>query len=104
MSRIADIAVTRTRCQDIVLVCGKCTRKLHGGFGKKAKKKLADELRAELRDAGRKREVRIVETGCLSLCPKGAVTILCSRRSGELLAIPAGTDIHDVCDLIPPQA
>jgi predicted metal-binding protein len=103
MRRIDPIAVTRTRCQDIVLVCGKCTRKLHGGFGKKAKKNLADELRSELRDAGRKREVRVVETGCLSLCPKHAVTILCSRRPGELLAISAGSDVQDVCDLIPPQ-
>lgn len=77
--------------QQIVIVCAKCTRKLDGGFGKKRKHTLRSFLRRALRDAGRRREVRVVETECFGLCPKHAVTMVTSRAPGELVAIPEGT-------------
>lgn len=74
------------------MVCGKCSRKLHGGFGKKGKHGLAEVLKDALKAAGRRREVRVVEVGCLGLCPKRAVTAVSSARPGQVLAVPGGAD------------
>lgn len=78
--------------RNIAMVCGKCSRKLRGGFGKKGKHDLADVLRGALKEAGRRRELRVVEVGCLGLCPKRAVTAVSSIQPAQVLAIPAGTD------------
>lgn len=77
--------------RSFVLVCGKCSRKLDGGFGKKGKHALDDALRGILKAAGR-RELRVVKTGCLGLCPKRAVTVAWAGRPGELMAVPEGTE------------
>ena len=82
--------------RDVVLVCGKCSRKLDGGFGPKGKQKLAKALKAGLKEAGRRREVRVVEVGCLSLCPKRAVTMVSAARPGQVWAVPEGTDVAAV--------
>lgn len=76
----------------VVLVCRKCSRKLGGGFGKKGKHALADVLEDALAGVGRGRDVLVVETDCLDICPKRAVTVLCADRPGEVLAVPAGAD------------
>lgn len=76
----------------VVLVCRKCSRKLDGGFGKKGKHALADALEDALDDAGRGRDVLVVETDCLGICPKRAVAVLRADRPGEALAVPAGAD------------
>ena len=62
--------------QTIILLCGKCARKLDGGFGPKAKDMLRETLRAELKARGGRREVRIIETRCLGICPKKAVSAI----------------------------
>lgn len=77
--------------RSFVLVCGKCSRKLDGGFGKKRRHALDDTLRGALKAAGR-RELRVVKTGCLGLCPKRAVTVAWAGRPGELMAVAEGTD------------
>ncbi len=41
---------------------------------------------------GRQRDVRVFETGCLGICPKGGVTALNATRPGMIHVIPAGTD------------
>jgi len=92
MSESPAIDVTPTPWREIVLVCRKCTRRLDGGFGKKRREPLRSELKAALRAAGHRREVRVIETGCLGLCPKGAVTVAIASRPGELLAVPQGTE------------
>lgn len=78
--------------QSVVLVCRKCTRKLDGGFGKKGKHSLADALEDALHDAGRRRDVRVVETDCLDICPKRAVALVCTARPHEVLLVPEGAD------------
>lgn len=85
--------------RSFVLVCGKCSRKLDGGFGRKGKHKLDDVLRDALKSAGR-REVRVVRTGCLGLCPKRAVTVAWSAQPGELMAVPEGADPDTVLALL----
>lgn len=80
----------------VVLVCRKCTRKLDGGFGKKGKHALADVLEDALHDVGRRREVRVVETDCLDICPKRAVAVVCAARPSEVLTVPEGADPADL--------
>ena len=86
------IEATPAPWRDMLLLCGKCSRKLDGGFGKKDKHDLKDVLRDALKSAGRRREVRVLEVGCLGLCPKRAVTAISSARPGEVLVVPQGTD------------
>ncbi|VXC91466.1 (2Fe-2S) ferredoxin domain-containing protein [Sphingomonas sp. 8AM] len=77
-----------------VLVCGKCSKKLGGGFGAKGKTSLAKALRAEPGfGKGRKAAVGVVEVKCLGICPKGAVTIVDSRTPGCWRIVPAGVDV-----------
>ncbi|MES2337557.1 MAG: (2Fe-2S) ferredoxin domain-containing protein [Pseudomonadota bacterium] len=86
----------RSEWQDVVLVCGKCSKKLDGGFGAKGRTSLAKALRSALKlGKGRKATAGIVETKCLGVCPKRAVVV---ARSGDWLVVPAGTDIARVTD------
>ncbi len=80
----------------MLLVCGKCSRKLHGGFGAKREDTLRTALGAALKQRGRRREVRIVETRCMGICPKKAVTALNASHPGHLLTVPKGTDAAEV--------
>ncbi len=90
--------------REVAMVCGKCSRKLHGGFGPKGKQKLAKALKAGLKEAGRRREVRVVEVGCLGLCPKRAVTAVSSAQPGQVLAVPGGADAAQVLARLSPAA
>ena len=89
---VAGLDPIRAPWDGIVLVCRKCSKKLGGGFGPKGKQGLAKALRAELKDTGRRRAVRVVEVGCLSLCPKGAVTVAGAAHPGAVLAVPGRTE------------
>ena len=86
------------------MVCGKCSRKLRGGFGKKRKQDLVQALKGALKEAGRRRELRVVEVGCLGLCPKRAVTAVTSAQPAAVLAIPEGMDPALVLARLSPAA
>jgi predicted metal-binding protein len=81
-----------TPWRTVVVVCRKCGKKLGGGFGRKGKESLLDVLRQALRDAGRRRDVRICETSCLGLCPKHGVTAFNATTPGIIHVLPAGMD------------
>ena len=87
MSRDAAIRVLPSKWGPTALVCRKCGKKLHGGFGRKEKHGLADALEDHLKDSGRRRAARVIETGCLGICPKGAVAVALSDR---VLVVQAG--------------
>jgi hypothetical protein len=76
----------------VVVVCRKCGKKLDGGFGRKRKDSLRTLLRETLRSGDRRRDVRICETSCLGVCPKGGVTALNATRPGTIHVIPAGSE------------
>jgi hypothetical protein len=81
----------------IVLVCGKCSKKVGGGFGKKGRTPLAKALRAlDGFGKGRKSEVQVTETKCLGLCPKGAVTVVDPRDPLKWLVVEPGEDMAEV--------
>ncbi len=84
-----------TPWKTVLLLCGKCARKLDGGFGQKGKDTLRAALRAEIRERGHGRDVRIVETRCMGLCPKKAVTALNASCPQRILTIPRRTDAAD---------
>ena len=85
-----------TPWKNVVLLCGKCSKKLDGGFGPKRKQTLRSVLREALKATNRRREIRILETRCMGLCPKKAITALNATHPGNLLTIPEGTAIEQV--------
>jgi hypothetical protein len=84
----------------VILLCGKCARKMDGGFGHKGRDTLKQALRTELTARGRRREVRIMETRCLGVCPKKAVTAINASAPGVIVTIPRKTAPGAALDLI----
>lgn len=79
-----------------VLVCGKCSKKVGGGFGKDGRVSLVKALRKDLRlKKGRKAALGVVETKCLGLCPKDAVAVV-GADAARWHVVPAGTDLDVV--------
>jgi predicted metal-binding protein len=77
-----------------VLVCRKCSKKLHGGFGPKGDERLAKALRRQLKlGKGRKAAAGVIEVDCLDICPKGAVTVINGSESREWLLVRPGADM-----------
>ncbi|SFP75293.1 hypothetical protein [Sphingomonas rubra] len=79
----------------VTLVCGKCSRKLDGGFGTDGDERLAKLLRKRA-GKGKRAVAGVVETGCLKLCPKNAVAVIDASRPGEWLVVPAGEPVDAV--------
>ena len=87
----------RSEWRTVALVCGKCTRKVGGGFGPKGNTPLAKALRKWTGGGkGRKAHAGVVEVPCLKICPKHAVTVVDAARPGEWLIVDAGTPVGDV--------
>ncbi len=83
-----------SRWAGAVLVCGKCTKKIDGGFGPKGRQSLVKALRAEPGfGKARKAEVGVVETRCLGVCPKRAVVLVDTRRPARWRIVEAGADV-----------
>ena len=98
-----------TKAKRLIAVCGKCGRKIGGGFGPECDKALAKILRRALVDAkGKRATVRIVETRCLDICPKRAIAVIDSDRPGQVMIVPAGTSVDQIVSrlsaiqLVPP--
>ena len=82
-----------------VLVCGKCTRKVGGGFGAKGKRGLAKELRAQPGfGKGRKAAIGVVETRCLGICPGRAVVLVDTRHPRRWRLVRPGADVAALAD------
>ena len=92
-----SIKALAARSTSLVAVCRKCGKKLGGGFGPKGKASLAKALQRELvLGKGKRARVRVVETGCLKYCPKGAVVVLRGGVPGEVLIVPRETPVLEV--------
>ncbi len=84
----------RARWSGAVLVCGKCSKKLNGGFGDKGCTPLAKALRGEPGfGKGRKADVGVVETKCLGICPKRAVVVVDTRVPDRWRIVAEGADV-----------
>ena len=89
------IHTRQTPWNAVILVCGKCSRKLNGGYGSRGKATLRTALKEELKHRGYKRGVRIVETKCFGVCPKKAVVALNASAPARLLTIPRGVEVGE---------
>lgn len=86
-----------TPATSLVAICAKCGKKLGGGFGADGDRSLGKALRRALDLPKPKRaRVRIVETRCLKLCPKGAVAVIHDSDPGSILIVAAGTPVDAV--------
>ena len=95
----------RSDWQGAILVCGKCSKKIDGGFGKKGRTSLAKALRKVMAlGKGRKARGGVVETRCLGVCPKRAVVVIDTRAPDRWLIVPAGADAQSVRDQIDARA
>ncbi|WP_380779081.1 (2Fe-2S) ferredoxin domain-containing protein [Sphingomonas sp. R86520] len=95
------IRVLASRWQGSVLVCGKCSKKLDGGFGEKRRTPLAKLLRHALGlKKGRKAERGVVEVKCLGVCPKNAVMMIDGARPDRWMLVPAGADVDEVVAIL----
>lgn len=91
------LRTVRSDWSNTILVCKKCSKKLGGGFGAKAKTGLAKALRSELGVAkGRKGTLGIIEVKCLGVCPKGAVTVVNGATPGEWMLVREGLPVAAV--------
>lgn len=80
-----------------LLVCGKCSRKVGGGFGRKGRTPLAKALRRELGvGKGRKARIGVTEVKCLGLCPKRAVTLVDTGDLGRWRLVTPGENAGEV--------
>jgi predicted metal-binding protein len=100
VNRKREIRASPTPWQSIILLCGKCARKLDGGYGPKKDSTLRSALRMALKDAGHRRDVRIIETRCLGICPKKAVTAVNASRPGTIFVIPVSTPPAEALEAI----
>ncbi len=94
--------IARTRWREVILVCRKCQKKLDrktdGGFGpdgdQTLKKALKRYLKPDFRvGKGRKAEVAVLQTGCLDICPKGAVAAVNAARPEAVQILAPGVDL-----------
>lgn len=83
----------RSNWAGALLVCGKCSRRMEGGFGPKGKAPLAKYLRKAFGLKGRKAPLGVVETRCLGICPRGAVVLVDSRAPDRWRLVRPGDDL-----------
>ncbi len=95
-----EIGTRHAAWQDLVILCRKCGGKLKGGFGDDGRDDLRDALRDGLRAAGRRRDFRIIESGCLGICPKGGVVALRGSEPGRVLIVPRGQAAGSVLETL----
>ncbi|WBO21445.1 hypothetical protein [Sphingomonas abietis] len=88
----------RSNWSATILVCAKCSKKLGGGFGEKKRAPLAKLLRKLGGGKKRKSSFGVIETRCLGICPKGAVTVIDAAHPGKWLLVEEGTPVEDVAE------
>jgi predicted metal-binding protein len=89
------IRIAKSRWTGVVLVCGKCSRKIDGGFGADGGTPLAKALSKRV-GKGRKATHGVIETKCLKLCPKRAVAVVDAGCPDRWLVVDAGEPVDTV--------
>ena len=91
------IRAVTTQSTTLVAICKKCGKKIGGGFGDGGGTSLAKALKKHLGLPKWKRSpVRIVETGCMKLCPKRAVAVATSHDARLVFVVPGATPVSEV--------
>ncbi len=97
--------LARAPFRQALLVCGKCARKLDGGFGRGGARPLRKELKRAWKASARPGKLRVVETRCLGLCPKRLQVVAtgASLAAGRLWVVEPGEDAGAVLERIAPR-
>lgn len=91
----------RSNWERALLVCGKCSRKVGGGFGPKGSASLAKTLRREPGlGKGRRARIGVVEVKCLGVCPKGAVTVVDTGNPTRWHLVPSGLQDEEIARML----
>ena len=89
------------RWEGAVLVCGKCSRRVGGGFGKNGRRALAKELRRQPGfGKGRKAEMGVMEVKCLGICPRDAVVLVDTRSPRKWRLVRPGSDVVELAEAL----
>ncbi len=90
----------------VVLACGKCSRKLDGGFGRRGREPVRKALKRALKTGAWGRKVRVAETACLGLCPRRRQVLAspAGLAAGRLLVVEAGAEPAAMLDALLPRA
>lgn len=87
---------------DVLFVCGKCMKRQKGDWsGPPLRKQLKHALKSE----GVGKQIRVVQCGCLDLCPKHGVTLARGSELGDakkLRVVSSGDDLRMVVDWLLP--
>ncbi|MCX7977593.1 MAG: hypothetical protein N2578_01175 [Bdellovibrionaceae bacterium] len=81
----------------VLMICQKCSGRMSSAgasVSQKTPEELRDTLRSVLSSQGRKKDVRVMLSGCLSVCPKEEQALLWVGRDGNqeiLLCAPEKT-------------
>jgi len=96
MADVPFATVRPAKAPELVLVCGKCSRKL-GPAGKAIRKDLKQALKTR-----RWGKVRLVKTGCMSICPKRRQVLASARSLGErrVLVIAENASVEESLDYL----
>ena len=96
-----EVQTVRAEWSGTLLVCGKCSRKLDGGFGRKGREPLGKALRRLLGlKKSRKAATGIVEVKCLGICPKGAVTVIDGADPHAWKLVRQGADLDALAETL----
>jgi predicted metal-binding protein len=93
------LTVRPRRAQPVVLICKKCLKR--SADGREMKRALKSEVKRRSIAQGTKRP-RIVQTGCLGICPKRAVALATGATldRGEYLLLADIDSIADAATLL----
>ncbi len=83
-----------------ILVCGKCSKKLGGGFGEKGKLSLAKALKRLGGSKKRKAAFGVIETRCFGICPKGAVVTVDTAHPGMWHLVRVGSSVEETAAVL----
>jgi hypothetical protein len=94
---VSRIIARPTHWRETLLICKKCSKKVKGGFGLKARTRLKKALAEALQlRKGRHAAIGLIEVGCFDLCPKRAVTVAKGTEPGKLFVVPRGAALHAI--------
>jgi predicted metal-binding protein len=99
MSRDHSPEMVATKWSVPVMVCGECRKRTGPDNHPSA---LRHWLRKELGQRGLKRKVRVVESSCLDVCPKGGVAV--AIAADPVLVVRDPSQWPAVSDLIEARA
>ena len=92
--RAGPVRTVATNTRRVLAICGKCGKKLRGGFGDNAGRPLAKLLRRTVSGTkGKRATMRIIETKCLDICPKGGVALIDSMQPGVVVIVAVATPL-----------